>query len=55
MQMIFNPYNGTEVWATDWINKRLMYTDEYAFWHGALGLNPITISAQWFNSIPNAY
>ncbi len=52
--MIFNPYNTTEVWATDWIYKRYMLGDEYAFWHGVLGQNPSTISAQWWNSIPTA-
>lgn len=54
MQMVFNPYNGSEVWATDWIHKRYMQSDEYGFWHGVLGQNPLTISTQWFNSIPNA-
>ena len=54
MQMIWNPHISGEVWATDWINKRKIYPDEYAFWHGYLGQNPTSISVEWFDTIPFA-
>ncbi len=54
MSMVFNPHIGGEVWATDWVNRRKIYGDEYAFWNGLLGGTPLTISAQWFDSIPLA-
>ncbi len=54
MQMIWNPHISGEIWATDWINRRKMFIDEYQFWHGVLGQNPTTVSSQWFDSIPLA-
>jgi hypothetical protein len=52
-QLLRNPFNSGEIWITDWQTRRHVLQDEYSFWT-FVGAQPITISAQWFFSIPVA-
>ncbi len=53
LDMVTNPHNPNEIWVTDHLFRRHILSDEYNFrvW---CGQPLVSISAQWFDSIPVA-
>lgn len=53
-QQLVTRAGGPDIWITDWQTRRHIFGDEYTFWVGLLGASVISISIQWFDSIPVA-
>lgn len=52
--LYYNPFNGSEIWGTNYQTRRRILADEQAFWIGFLGATVHTMSGQTFTSIPVA-